>query len=372
MSVKLQEGFDWLTSSSVLTQLGYAGYYYTTNESLITGGVTYSRRSDTAFGDGYAVRMNVDSIWDAERVGTIFPLDNTETELTFGIRLRIPSIFDQNGNRAAYIALWEGTTNNLPQLSLSFDTNGVIRLWRGTPNLGTLLGNTLMANWYYDTWFFIEIQALIANSGGYAEVRMNTETIISVSSIDTQALSTANVDSVFAGLYYEGENPPTDGYIDFDDIYASDLSGTVNNDFLGNVRTRTMTIVGDGDVIQMAIGGTSPAATNWQSVANTALDDTKYVKGDPTEYDLYDVNAILNSPLVRSLQLKAAMKMDDATQRTGTFKIKTNGTEYTNSQVHYVNQSYTFYWSRWEINPDTSAQFTGDEVNAIQAGILAG
>jgi hypothetical protein len=52
-------------------------------------------------------------------------------------------------------------------------------------------------------------------------------------------------------------------------VYFNDAAGSMNNTFLGNVRVKSQFTASAGDSTQFTIGGSAPAATNWQSVLNT-------------------------------------------------------------------------------------------------------
>jgi hypothetical protein len=129
-------------------------------------------------------------------------------------------------------------------------------------------------------------------------------------------------------------------------------------------------MIADGATDNFSIGGSSPAATHWQSVLNQNLDDTKYeYSSNVGDIDLFTPDPNLNSPLVHALQVRTALRQDDATQRVARHLLRISGLNYVGTVDHYTNQTYTFYRTRWELNPNTGVSFTGAEVNGLQPGV---
>ncbi len=108
---------------------------------------------------------------------------------------------------------------------------------------------------------------------------------------------------------------------------------------------------------------------NWNAVQNFEEDDTKYILSvTVNDYDLYNMDPNLNSPLVHVLQVRMVAKQDDSTQRILSAKLKISGVEYDNSGGYYLDQTYSHATVRWELNPATGVSFTGAEVNGLEAG----
>lgn len=371
MTNRITEGFDWFpTGKSVAERqrLFAANQMFYYQDGVSTSVFPDVSSTEVPFGFGKSFYYSHSSAVSGEfRQGFVVPFQDTVTPVSegyFGIRLKI--INHENLGADGPILCFYDAVTNAPQFGISFAENGVIRLWRGWPYTGTLLASSRVNSFQEEEWFWIEIYGLVANSGGEVEVRINTVAKISLVGADTQNTATDDVDSVFIGARKDNYEIT----FAYDDMYFNDTAGTINNSWLGNVRVKTAFMIADGDNIDFSIGGSSPAATNWQSVLNTNLDDTKYVySGTAGQYDLYDLDPIQASPLVHVVQVRAALRMDDATQRVGRYKIKVNGVEYEGTVDHYMNQTYTMYFDRWELNPNTAAGWTGTEVNGIQPGV---
>lgn len=262
------------------------------------------------------------------------------------------------------------------QFFVSFSQYGVIRVYRGFPwqvvgagdgpNTAEIAHSSAGA-FEEDEEFHFEIYYKIGNTDGEVQVRINTVIKVDAVSVDNQSTSNNTGDSGYIGYGNAGT-----GLINFavDNFFMNDTTGATMNDWSGNLRVKTQFMIADGDNIDFSIGGTSPAATNWQSVLNTNMDDSKYVYS-PTigDYDLYEPDPILNAPYVRVVQVRMGLRQDDATQRSAKAIIKLSGVEYENPGESFTNLTYTFYKQKWELNPDTGVSFTGAEVNGCQVGV---
>lgn len=299
------------------------------------------------------------------------PLDQDRSELFCGFAAYV-------GDTTSYTTSqgfrFFDAANGKFQVSVSLERYGVIRVWRGPTNPAdpfgtrTLLASSRMGSFQENEWFFLEIHPLIASSGGGVEVRVNTVPKVQLTGANTQGSTVSTCDSVAFDWLSSGAPGSWSG--GFDDIYVNDTTGAVNNSWLGNVRVKTQFMIANGATNDFSIGGTSPAATHWQSVLNSLLNDTKYeYSSNVGDIDLFVTDPILNSPLVHAVQVRMGLRQDDATQRVARALIRLGATNYVGSVDQFTNQTFTMYRERWELNPATGVAFTGAEVNAMQAGV---
>jgi hypothetical protein len=91
--------------------------------------------------------------------------------------------------------------------------------------------------------------------------------------------TSANSNPVSMFSIFRGGGSPDDNPISyFDDIYVNDTSGSTCNSFQGDLQGLAFLPSGMGQFTQWSIGGSAPAATNWQSVDDVAPDgDTTFV-----------------------------------------------------------------------------------------------
>lgn len=378
MANQVTEGFDWFPSGKSSTErarLWAANSFFMPDSG---NAMTYIPDVRTGrFGFGKAISWNnVSNPGGGNQVsGYVFPAKVTGDVLTdgwYGV-----SVFrghDTTASRQIGVGFYDGVTggiNNGMQVYIEFGEFGVIRVWRGWPNGGgTVIGTSKMNAFQEDEWFNAEIYCKVANTGGQVQVRINTVIKVDIVSDDTQFTSVAGFDSLFMGEFVYGVFASNLSDFAYDDVFFNDASGSANNTWSGNLRVKTQFVTANGAHDDFSIGGTSPASTNWQSVLNQSLDDTKYVfSATPTNYDLYQLDPNLNAPIVRAVQVRMGLRQDDATQRSAKAIIRLGSTVYEDDVQHFTNQTYTFYKGIWDLNPATAVSFTGAEVNAMQAGV---
>ncbi|MBF0095313.1 MAG: hypothetical protein HQL34_12335 [Alphaproteobacteria bacterium] len=141
--------------------------------------------------------------------------------------------------------------NGSEQIVVRHTDTGSIAIDRGATQLALSSGSLLP-----NTWTFIEVKAVIADSGGSVTVRVNGADFVSVSNADTKATATASANSV--KFWGSGGSGAT---VRYDDIYILDGTGAIN-DFLGDHRVRTLLPAAD-DSVQFA---RSTGAYNYANV----------------------------------------------------------------------------------------------------------
>lgn len=362
----LMESFDWLPSgNNTDTALSTAGYFLTISGNNVI--VMRGRQAGVFGGFGWGLTsIGNFAFWNCP-----FRWLQTPREVYVGVRCRIGT--GQSFDKAIGFNL-----RHLPsgqyQLGVRFNEFGVMRIYRGNINGGTLLATSKPRVYRENSWFYLEFHAYIDSTDGFVEVRVNTETVLSVVDVNTRGSAAVDYcDAISFGSFGGGSVAEGHSFI-IDDMYVNDTSGSVNNGYLGNVRAVGQAVIANGDHIELSIGGSAPAPTNWQSVLNTGFDDNQFVYSrtpdSPGDYDLYQIAPILNSPLVHAIQVRSSTRMSDATQRAIRHKLKVDSTEYDGSQLFYINQTYMVNGDVWEINPETGVKFTGAEANVVQPGVL--
>jgi hypothetical protein len=254
----------------------------------------------------------------------------------------------------------------------AFYSNGVVRIFSGGIGSGQI-GVSEAAQFNTDTDIDVECFFKVHNTTGEAQVRINTKGMggpttstpaIHLVNVDTQPGANAYFDSVFWGNNADSAVPCV--YL-IDDFRYYDAGGSINNSWLGTCRVQTSLTMGAGATTDFSKVG---ASTNWQAVQNQNVDDTKYVY-DPTtsDYDLYTLQPLVNSPAVFWINVVSFVRQDDATQRYFKNRISSSGT-LADGASYATSMTYTADEDVFELNPHTSLTFTGAEVNALQIGPL--
>jgi len=127
-----------------------------------------------------------------------------------------------------------------------------------------------------------------------------------------------------------------------------------------------------GDETNLTIGGTSPAATNWESVDDDPNPDegATYVEdgGSGYTFDLYNLQDTALSGTINSVTVYVRVRGAEKTGTGATTRIKTNNVAYVGTDIT-VTTSYANYSTTYNTNPQTTVAWTWTEVNALQAGV---
>lgn len=358
------EGFDFLPvglSGSERERISTAKGYYCDSQGLVP---TTGR-----FGFGNSIYPN-GAFLNGSVIGDRIPIGAAISEGFIGVAVKVPSGGATGQN---YVALFDGV-NNTSQIIYSFLNNGVIAAYRASGsfygnNSKVLIGLSDIAAYQEDQWFYFEMRGKTAASGGIAEARVNTKTVLSFPAVNTDNTGRGLFDMIALGAWANISNFGNAKDIQYDDLYVCDTTGSENNSYLGNCRVMTQLVAGNSTPQDFAIGGTAPAATAWQSLLNTNLDDTKYIHdGTVGDESLFTIQAIVNAPTVFGIQVSSGLRQDDATQRIAHNVIKSGATAAEGAD-QYTNQTYTYYRDIFETNPDTGVGFSGSELNSLLQGI---
>jgi len=374
MTNRIVDGLDWFASgqnTATRQMLFAANGWYAYGQQLsdpcdvITGAF--------GFGKAFLYDKTVGS-FSSYTNGYVIPIGVSVSEGFVGFHYYRydDSFFGQPGMVCFFDAV-----NNQCQVSICFEDYGIIKVWRGfrpngtSPSTADLLGTSAVGAYQDGEQFHVEAYVKVDSTDGEVEVRINTAQKVSIVGSNTKGSSGSSVaDSLWIGACQTAVSGVHATHYWLDNLFFNDTAGTINNDWLGNVRVKTQFMIANGPHISFSIGGSSPAATNWQSVQNTLLDGTKFVySGTVGNYDLYDPDPNLNAPLVHSLQIRGALWQDDATQRVAKYLVQIAGVDYDAPTSFYTNQTPTFYKDRMEVNPATSAGWTGADVNGLYAGV---
>jgi hypothetical protein len=161
---------------------------------------------------------------------------------------------------------------------------------------------------------------------------------------------------------------PSTIYTAVDDVYVLDTTGTVNNDFLGDVRVQTLYPSADG-----ANTGFTPSTgtTHYTLVDEPTPNTTDLVSasgaGLKDSYGFQDLMATTAN--VYGVQATNYAAKDN----TGAVGLKNimriSGTQYTGPTAWYLSTTWTANRELWEKNPATSAPWAPADVNAAEFGV---
>lgn len=266
------------------------------------------------------------------------------------------------GGDANQNSTWNFKRQGYTQISLrkvgSYETPN-FDIYDGDNNL---LGNTGVVA-AYTKWYFFEIKVVIHASAGSVTLHRDGAEIYSLTGVQTN--NTSAPDNLSDSFQFIGGSH-SDVWID--DFYMLDSSGSVNNDFLGEIRIDTIYPSGAGTHTDW----TPNTGDNYAAVDEAPPDrDTTYVSGDASgEKDLYaftdlpdqlgaDVYAVSMGGFVRKAsagltKIRPLFKLEDAIERiSGEWNLPT---------------SWTFAQNIFEISPRTGSAWTEKEINSGEFG----
>lgn len=263
---------------------------------------------------------------------------------------------------AGIIAFQDNTTY---QISLVHDSaTGRLVLIRGqvSPGSGTTLATSTNIVSTRGIWAYVELKVTFDDTTGSYEVRVNGDTWLSATNVDTKQSANTTANRVVLGR--TGDN--TSGTVDYDDFYVCDTAGSVNNTFLGDIGVAALFATGAGSSTQW----TPSTGSNYQNVDETAPnDDTDYNSSSTVgQKDLIAMGNLGGTvTTVLGVQVLRRSRKDDVGTRQLKTKIKSNTTE-ANGATTSESSSYVYYRDIFETDPDTSAAWTPSGVNGMEAG----
>lgn len=249
------------------------------------------------------------------------------------------------GNHHAHVvARWQYTTQK-------------IGVFRGD---GTLLGMSTQT-FPYNAWGYVELKAIVHDTTGSFELRINGQSAVSGSNVDTRNGQSGTTDRITLG------GPFNCGYNAYCDLYVCDGSGSVNNNFLGDVRVARLLPNANGDLNQF----TPSAGSNFQCVDEANQDsDSTYVTGAAAgNKDLYNIENLAFTPItIFGVKTQSVLRKDDAGALTARNIIK-SGSATANGTTIAPGVGYAQYTDIWEVDPQTTTAWSKAAIDSLQIGV---
>lgn len=243
------------------------------------------------------------------------------------------------------------------QITFTVLADGRMEVRRGT---GTTLAASDPGVFSLNTWHFIQIRALIANSGGNVQVWLNGRKHIDVTG-DTQ--NTANAHVNYWALGWGGG--PQARYAN---ILIYDESGAAPN-----ARTPETRIYAD---LPNAAGGSSgwtpSAGSNYQCVDEQPNDgDSTYVSAAAAGLDdAYACPAsVPGGSTVYAVGVEFDARKDDAGTNDIDGLVRSGGANYPSGSTSPLTTTYQRFRRIWATDPATGAAWTVSGANAAQPGV---
>lgn len=264
--------------------------------------------------------------------------------------------FGGNQSRVLARMTTTNTSNNHWRLEVNYD--GYLLLFNAT---GTQVGVSTqpLGN---NIWRTLEIKVNAANSGN-VQVRVDGIEVLNVNSDFRNGTSGALTTLFFSGT-------PTSNYFTYDEIVICDDTGSVLNDFLGDMRLVFTGVDGDGSITDWA----ASAGDDYECVDDalaTYDDDTTYVSSDTVDQDEYFTHTVSapNVDAIRFVMLTALVRYDESGNDAVQLQVNSNGDVVRSASDITVGTSYQWVTEIFTQDPDTTAPWELAALNDAEFGI---
>lgn len=249
---------------------------------------------------------------------------------------------------------------NSTQIDVRFNADASISVTRN----GTVLDTTPAGTFTFKFFHYLEMKVVISDTDGEIILKVDGQTHISRSSLDTQ-----NTLHPYITRFRLQPFPNQGAYnIKFDDIYFLDALGTTNNNFLGEVRVQTNYPNANGDVNNFTSYG---ASNNWQCVNQIISDDdaTYSASGHIGDKDLYRIQPFNFTGAIFGVQASITYRKDDVGVRTIAPLVRIGTTDFEGNQF-VCGSDYKIASKIWETNPFDDSSWTISGVNNAEFGVI--
>jgi len=287
--------------------------------------------------------------------GITFSQVFTDAKFVIGFALKIEGYYSSS----APFLNFRGTAD---ALSLYLDTSGHLVVKAGAATLGTATSALAL-----DTWNYIEFKGEIANSTSIETILVINGTVEITIPTSSDTLSGAGP---INGVQFEMGGLASGSFY-LDDIYFCDMSGSVNNDFLGDCVVETLMPNGNGYVSDF-VGSDADSIDNYLHVDDptTPDEDSTYIESstvsDKDAFTFEDLSGEVD--IIHGIALTSIAKKDDANPRILEQLARPISTDYSGNE-HTLATSYAKYTDIWETNPADSAAWEEADVNGAEFGI---
>lgn len=239
---------------------------------------------------------------------------------------------------------------NAIQIIVAVDTTGILSVWRG--NFVTKIGDSTVPVITAAAWNHIEVKVTINDTTGAVEVRVNQVTVINLTGVDTKASALTETSQFQTGN--QGTN--SQGHY-VDDIVAWDTSGSLNNDFVGDLKVATD--FPDADTADVA-WTRSTGATNFGVIdENPPNGDTDYLTATTVglKFGVTFPDLPAEASQIPAVIMVNKTRKTDAGDANFQGHVISNG-DTGNGTDRPVTTAYLLYHDVFETDPDTAAPWT--------------
>lgn len=335
MSLVFFEGFEWLYAESAI----YSGW-----SAGLSATVAGRRGGYTGFcgSENTSSLRSLGANYDTLIMGVAFCADANAPTTTRGI-----FGFADAGTAQVFVAL-------NPDLTLS--------VYRGSTLLATTTDPIRLSAFYY-----LELKATLHNSAGSYELRVNTVTQLSASGIDTTNTANEYANQIFVGaLGVVGGTTSRTTY--YDDLYVCDDAGSVNNDFLGDVKITAIYPNADGTYSDFTPSHATPHYQLVDDGIHAASDyNQSGTVGHKDSYQMSDIGVTADD--IIALRTLTTLVTDSGSMNAAPILIS-GATEIETAQVTVTGPPHSYHSRLFDVDPNTGSPWTHANLNAVEAGVV--
>ena len=265
--------------------------------------------------------------------------------------------------------------NNSPQVSVWITTAGNISIGRGAADVGqsyTEFARTTNSPCITDAWQHVEIQIHFHDTAGWFEIRLDGITVLQGSNLDTLYSTTYQncnqVNGMGTRAVISGGSMNWQQYMD--DWYVYDMTGSENNNWIGDRRVLALVPVDNGGTQEWTPNG---ASTEYQCIDEIpADDDTTYISAGPSglpinsTFQLTQLGSDVAS--INGIEIYTKSKKSDA----GVCNLQVSmqqGSDEATGEIWPASTAYTHRTQMFELDPSTGALWTPAGLNSALVDI---
>lgn len=240
--------------------------------------------------------------------------------------------------------------------TLRVTVTGSLQILRG--DSATLLSSSVPGVLSVGQWSYVECKYFVNDTTGGYEIRVNGNMVLTGSAADTRNAGNANVGRIRWG---------GSGQYGLDDIYIVNTGSLINNDFLGDVIVVEQLVTGNGSINNFGAN----TGSNFSAVRDAGGEngDVTFVSASQSGFiDLYTIETpTFTAQNVYGVSVGTFVRKTELGNQN--LQLLVSGTTINSSSRTFpVESSYQEKIHIWEQNPETSANWTLNNLNNLQIG----
>lgn len=258
--------------------------------------------------------------------------------------------------------VFEARINSNERTRITVNTDRTLSISQGS-STALATGSTVLA---LDTWYYIELKTFVAETGngagdGTYDLRINGVTEVS----GTGPLVPSGRNGVNLIVFSSGGTYGVTA-LQIDDIYVCDDQGSINNDFLGDVKVAEIFPNGDESTSWTTSAGTD----HFSLVAdNPRDDDVTYVETSSNGSDIFNYESFPGTGTILGIQVNSLMKGTGPAEVRNVVKSGSTTDDTTSPLFSFHTNTWIDYWSIHELDPDTGSAWNDSGINAAAFGV---